>query len=152
MTEIAPDVIIFTVEKANRALPLVRRIVGDIVAEHPVWRDLMARYELLVAGARPERGESPEMLELRAQIDRIAARISGYQAELEQIGCVLKGFEQGLVDFYGSYEGRLVCLCWQVGEDAVTHWHELEAGFQGRQDITPEFLAGQAEPARAGDR
>ena len=143
MTETTPDVTIFTVEKANRALPLVRRIVRDIVTEHPAWRDLMSRYELLAAGARPDRGESPEMLELRAQIDRIAERISGYQAELEQIGCVLKGFEQGLVDFYGMHEGRVVCLCWQQGEESVTHWHELDAGFQGRQEITPAFLTSE---------
>ena len=147
MTETAPDVTIFTVEKANRALPLVRRIVDDIVAEHPTWKDLVARYELVVAGARAEWGESPEMLELRGRIDRIAARINGYVAELEQVGCVLKGFEQGLVDFYGMYEGRVVCLCWLQGEGSVTHWHELDAGFDGRQEITPEFLAHEGETA-----
>ncbi len=152
MTETAPDVTIFTVEKANRALPLVRRIVTDIVKEHPVWRDLVARYELAAAGARPERGETPEMRDLQAQIDRMAARIDGYVTEIEQVGCVLKGFEQGLVDFYGAFEGRVVCLCWQQGEDAVTHWHELDAGFQGRQEITPAFLAGEGEPAPAGGK
>ena len=50
-------------------------------------------------------------------------------------GCVLKGFEQGLVDFYGMYEGRVVCLCWLQGEGSVTHWHELDAGFSGRRPI-----------------
>src|SRR5579859_6012803 len=152
MTETTPDVTIFTVEKANRALPLVRRIVSDVVKDHPEWRDLVARYELIAAGARPERGESAEMKQLQGEIDRIAARINGYQAELEQIGCVLKDFGQGLVDFYGAYEGRIVCLCWRQGEEAVTHWHELDAGFQGRQDITPAFLAGEGEPAPAGGK
>ena len=150
MTETAPDATIFTLEKANRALPLVRRIIDDVVAEHLTWKDLVARYELVAAGARPEWGESPEMLALRADIDRIAARINGYVTELEQIGCVLKGFEQGLVDFYGLYDGRMVCLCWQQGEEAITHWHEIDAGFQGRQTITPAFLAHEGEPAAAG--
>ena len=148
MTETAPEVTIFTVEKANRALPLVRRIVDDIAAEHPVWKDLVSRYELAAAGARPEKGESGEALELRSRIDRIAARINTYVTELEQIGCALKGFEQGLVDFYGVYEGRVVCLCWQRGESSVAYWHELDAGFQGRRPITPEFLANESEPAR----
>ena len=152
MSETGQDVTVFTVEKANSALPLVRRIVRDITAEHPVWKDLVARYELVAAGARPEKGESAEMIELRSQIDRVAARISGYVAELEQVGCVLKGFEQGLIDFYGSCDGRLVCLCWQQGEEMVTHWHELDAGFQGRQDITPEFLAREGEVAPAGGK
>ena len=152
MTETAPDVTIFTVEKANRALPLVRRIMDDIAADHPTWKDLVARYELVAAGSRAEWGESPEMLDLRAQIDRLAARINGYVTELEQVGCVLKGFEQGLVDFYGTHEGRLVCLCWRQGEESVSHWHEMDAGFQGRQAITPAFLSREGEPAPSGGR
>ena len=143
MTETEPEVKTFTVEMANRALPLVRRIVDDIVTEHPHWKDLVARFELVAAGQRSEWGESKEMLVLRREIDRIAARIDGYVAELDKIGVSLKGFEDGLVDFYGSYDGRLVCLCWRRGEAAVEHWHELDTGFAGRQPITAEF-AGAA--------
>jgi hypothetical protein len=141
---VTDEIRIFTVEKANQALPLVRRIVADIVAEHPRWKDLVSRYELLAGGARPEWGESPEMLAVRREIDAAAERINGYVRELEQVGCQLKGFEEGLVDFYGVHEGRVVCLCWRHGEPAVSHWHELEAGFAGRQEITPEFGAGEA--------
>jgi len=143
MTEASADIKLFTVEKANRALPLVRRIVDDIVAEHPRWKDLVARYELLAAGARPETGEPAEMKELRKRINEVAERISGFVEELEQIGCQLKGVEEGLVDFYGLHEGRVVCLCWRRGEEAVTHWHELDAGFAGRQPITPDFSAAE---------
>lgn len=139
------EIKIFTVEKANQALPLVRRVVADIVAEHPRWKDLVSRYELLAGGARPEWGESTEMLAVRREIDAVAERINGYVRELEQIGCQLKGFEEGLVDFYGVHEGRVVCLCWRHGEAAVAHWHELEAGFAGRQEITPDFMAGEAQ-------
>ncbi len=140
------DIKVFTVERANSALALVRRIVQDIVAEHPRWKDLVARYELAAAGARPEWGESPEQLALRGEIDAVALRINGYVDELAQVGCLLKGFEDGLVDFYGLQEGRLVFLCWRLGEDGVTHWHELDAGVAGRQPITPEFVATEEGP------
>ncbi|OYV71071.1 MAG: hypothetical protein B7Z72_06985 [Gemmatimonadetes bacterium 21-71-4] len=135
----------FTVEGANRSLPLVRRIVQDIVAEHPRWKDLVSRYELAAAGARPEWGESPEQLALRHDIDAVAQRINGYVDELAEVGCLLKGFEDGLVDFYGLREGQLVFLCWRLGEDSVAHWHELDAGVAGRQPITPEFVAAEKE-------
>jgi len=150
MTESAPEVRLFTVAKANSALSLVRPIVDDLTAEHPRWKDLVARYELLVAGARAERGETPEMVALRKEVDRAADRVNGFVQELEQVGCVLKGFEQGLLDFYGLYQGRVVCLCWQRGEEAVQHWHELEAGFAGRQPITREFLAAAGDTVPAG--
>jgi hypothetical protein len=140
------DIRVFTVQRANSALPLVRRIVQDIVAEHPRWKDLVARYELAAAGARPEWGESPEQLALRGEIDAVALRINGFVDELGQVGCLLKGFEDGLVDFYGLQEGRLVFLCWRLGEDQVTHWHELDAGVAGRQPITPEFVATEGGP------
>ena len=152
MTETVPDIRIFTVAKAISALPLVRRIVADVIVEHPRWRDLVARYELMAAGARAEQGETQDMLVLRRDVDKAAERIAGYIAELEQIGCQLKGFEQGLVDFYGMYQGRMVCLCWQEGEESVAHWHELETGFSGRQPITPEFLAEEGDVVPAGTR
>lgn len=150
MSENATDVRIFTVEKANRALPLVRRIVADITAEHPRWRELVSRYELAAGGARSDLGESAEMIALQREIDAVAALITGYVAELEQVGVTLKGFEDGLVDFYGLHEGRVVCLCWREGEDSVAHWHEMDAGFAGRQPITPEFVAGQEAAAARG--
>ncbi len=135
----------FTVEAANRTLPLVRRIVQDIVAEHPRWKDLVSRYELAAAGARPEWGESQEQLGLRRDIDAVAQRINGYVDELAEVGCLLKGFEDGLVDFYGLREGRLVFLCWRLGEESVAHWHDLDAGVAGRQPITAEFVAAEKE-------
>jgi hypothetical protein len=145
MTSAPSGIRIFTVAKANRALPLVRRIVDDIVVEFPRWKDLVGRYELLAAGARPEWGEGPELSAVRREIEAVAQRIGGFVQELEQIGVQLKGFEQGLVDFYSLYEGRLVYLCWQCGEEQVSHWHELGAGYAGRQAITPEFVAAAAE-------
>jgi hypothetical protein len=129
----------FTLADANRTLPLVKRIVADITALYPRWRDLMSRYEYVAAQARPEWGESPEQLALHAEIEGVARDINRFLEELEQLGCVFKGFEQGLVDFYGKLDGRDVFWCWQVGEERITHWHDLEAGFAGRQPV-PEVV------------
>src|SRR6059036_1383591 len=92
----------FTLSEANRTLPLVKRIVADILALYPRWRDLVSQYELVAAQARPEWGESPEQLELRARIEDVARQINDTLQELDQIGCVFKGFDEGLVDFYGQ--------------------------------------------------
>ena len=131
----------FTLSEANRTLPLVRRVVADITALYPKWRDLVYRYEFIAAQAKPEWGESSEQLDLRRQIEDVARHINDYLTELEQVGCVFKGFEQGLVDFYGQLDGRDILWCWKLGEDAIGHWHEVEAGYGGRQPV-PEVVSG----------
>ncbi len=129
----------FTLAEANRTLPLVKRIVGDIVVLHPQWRDLVSRYEVVAAQAKPEWGESREQIDLRSQIERVAREINDYLQELEQIGCVFKGFDEGLVDFYGKLDGRDIFWCWKTGEERIDHWHELEAGYPGRKPV-PEVV------------
>lgn len=125
----------FTLAEANKTLPLVKRIVSDILSVYPQWKDLVDRYGLIAAQARPEWGESPEQLNLKAEIDVIATKINGYLAELEQIGCEFKGFAEGLVDFHGRLDEREILWCWKYGEDRITHWHDLESGFAGRQPL-----------------
>jgi hypothetical protein len=125
----------FTLAEANRTLPLVKRIVADITALYPSWRDFVYRYEFAAAQARPESGESAEQLELRRQIENVARQINQYLEELEQVGCLFKGFEQGLVDFRGTLDGREVFWCWKVGEERIEHWHDVDAGYAGRQPL-----------------
>ena len=125
----------FTLAEANRTLPLVKRVVQDIMTVYPEWKDLVARYELVAAQAKPEWGESQEQLGLKNQIDTVAGKINSYLKELEQIGCEFKGFDEGLVDFHGRLEEREILWCWRQGEDRISHFHDLEAGFAGRQPI-----------------
>jgi len=117
----------------------VTRVVRDIVDGHPRWRTLVAEYEAAALAGHPDRGESRERQRLRTKIDRVARRIDGYVREFDEIGCHLKGYEEGTVDFYSRYQNRLMFLCWRLGEDAISHWHELDSGFAGRQAVAPDF-------------
>ena len=125
---------IFTVEQANRMLPLVRRIVRDIVEAHARWSGAVRSYE---AAATFTRADSPsnQLATLEAEVKRLAAEIEGYLAELRELGVEFKGFEQGLVDFPGERDGRVVYLCWKLDEDEVRFWHELADGYAGRQPL-----------------
>jgi len=125
----------FTVDQANRTLPLVRRIVSDIVEEYGRWKEHVFRYELVAAGSSAAKGESPEQVALREKVDDSAQRINRFVEELVGIGCVFKGFEEGLVDFRSQLEGRDVLLCWKLGEESVEYWHEADAGYAGRQPL-----------------
>lgn len=131
---------IFTLEEAERTLPLLRRILTDLRTEYRVWQDALGDYELLTGGARAEHGETEELLAARRAVTDSADRISAYLGEIEAIGCLFKGFDAGLVDFYTLREDRLVFLCWRVDEDHITHWHDIEAGYAGRQPVDATFL------------
>jgi hypothetical protein len=129
----------FTLEEANRTLPLVRRVVEDIVTMYPdVQRKLAELRELADRESTPARER--EMERLRDALERDSDELNRYLKELDQIGCQFKGFEEGLVDFHAWMDGRPVCLCWKLGEDRVEWWHELDAGYAGRQLLTPESV------------
>jgi hypothetical protein len=114
----------FTLDQANRALPLVRRIVKDIVQAHDKAAHLQA--EALTGLAKPE---------VHAELRQLLQRLQEYAAELTEIGCDLKDPSIGLIDFIARHQDRDVCLCWKLDEAAITHWHELTAGYGGRQPI-----------------
>ena len=134
---------IFTVEEANRTLPLVSRIVADLVREHQQWEDKVREFELATVGSSPEKPDAiAELLQMEAQ--RLARDIEGYIAELSDLGVVCKGMDTGLVDFRGQIDGRDVYYCWKLGEPSVMFWHEIDAGFVGRQRLHPLALASSA--------
>lgn len=130
---------IFTVEEANRTLPLVSRIVDDLVREHRMWEDKVREFELATVGASPERPNAIAEL-LQAEAQRLAVAIEGYIAELNDLGVICKGMGTGLVDFRGQIDGRDVFYCWKLGEPGVLYWHEVDAGFVGRQRLHPLAL------------
>ena len=131
----------FTLEQANRTLPLVKRVVRDLVNEYALWKERMRRYEMLSATGSTE--ETEEQRATRRDAQEVAERISGYVEELSAVGCLLKGFDDGLIDFYGKRHGDDVFWCWKLGESRITHWHELNAGLAGRRPLDSESSEDQ---------
>jgi len=125
----------FSVDEANRTLPLVRRIVEDVVRQHRVWREKILEMDLVSSSARPGEQEKSQRLEREVQL--LAREIDGYQRELAELGIQLKDRRMGLVDFPSDMMGRPVLLCWRLGEAEVQFWHDAEAGYAGRQPLEP---------------
>jgi hypothetical protein len=126
---------LFTPAEANSALVLVRRIVADIVPRYRrVLRLRDERQELVHVP-----GQTEQIDALDRGIRQLVAELNELGAELSEIGCVLKDWSEGLVDFPAVYQERQVWLCWRLDEPSVTHWHEMNAGFAGRQPIGPDF-------------
>ncbi len=89
---------LFTVDQANRMLPLVRRIVRDIVDSHAAWRRVVHEFELATVTTRADRpSERADALQVEAQ--RLAREIQSFLSELRDLEVEFKGFDLGLVDF-----------------------------------------------------
>lgn len=130
----------FTVEEANRTLPLVRKIVEDIVSAHEALEGLVESYrsiegESADAGARRR--------EVNAQLQEQTREVNRFIGELHELGVLFKGFGEGLVDFYSKLEGRPIFLCWKLGEEQVEWWHEIDAGYAGRQRLPAGMQSGE---------
>ena len=123
---------IFTVQEANALLPNVRTIVGKIQRAH----QQLSRYkeDAKKAADAADRGGGgfPDGVAYAAILTELTMQLS----ELEALGVQLKDFERGLVDFPSLREGRVVLLCWQLGEgDELEWWHDIDAGFAGRTPL-----------------
>jgi hypothetical protein len=119
----------FTLEQANRTLPLVRRIVTDIVQVH---QNALIQQEKL----EKRQADSKARLDAEKQLQSLKDRFVSLRDELSNVGCELKDPQIGLIDFVGQHQGHDVYLCWKLGEQKISFWHELDAGFPGRQPIS----------------
>ncbi len=130
---------LFTVDHANRTLPLVRRIVEDIVREHRRWQEAIVELDLLVSGVRADLPD-PRAAALEREIQSIAKDIDQFQGELESLGIQLMDRRIGLIDFPSEMDGRRVLLCWRLGEPSVQYWHDEQSGYAGRQPLSPTLV------------
>ena len=130
---------LFTVDHANRTLPLVRRIVEDVVREHRRWQEAIVELDLLVSGVRADLPD-PRAAALEKEIQSIAKEIDLFQAELDALGIQLKDRRIGLIDFPSELDGRRVLLCWRLGESSVQFWHDESSGYAGRQPLSPTLV------------
>ena len=126
----------FTVEEANKALPLVRMILSDIVQQHRVVEELQQRLAGVPRDRKRSAGDpySEELAQIQSEFEAEEAKLRSYIDELRRLGVEFKG-PDGLCDFYSMMDGREVFLCWRLGEPEVQYWHDIDSGFAGRKPL-----------------
>jgi hypothetical protein len=119
----------YTLEEANAALGWVEGVIAALRSAREGLSDEEAREALAEAGPQngggdPGRVVSEAFLQLRDSL-----------ARLQEAEVVLRDLDRGLVDFPSIRDDREVYLCWLEGEDEIGYWHDLEAGFAGREPL-----------------
>ena len=129
LIEAMDDKHLFTVREANELIPFLSDKLEELGRVHQkleVWsQDTPSQQEIALRGGMLA---DPRYVALLTRLQTLVDDICSE-------GCYLKDLESGLVDFPTLWEGREVYLCWKLGESEVAHWHEIEAGFAGRQSL-----------------
>ncbi len=127
----------FTPQEANKRLPLIKGIVGDILSKA---RDLKASMANGVSDSKKDFYQKT-LDEMESLID-----------ELENLGCYYKdwNFEMGLVDFPALIDGKEALLCWRSDEPDVRWYHGFDDGFAGRLPIPEHLLSDSPRTAPQG--
>ena len=122
---------LFTPMSAKQTLPLVKKIVSDIL-------DLSHEIHTMMTILGDEAEGHP-------QVESLVEKLQGYFAELENMGCYYKdwSFSIGLVDFPAEIDGKVVFLCWRSDEEDIQYYHEIEAGYAGRTLIPKRYFKNE---------
>jgi len=121
---------LFTVEEANALLPRLKEILDHLAIHRDALRERAPRLEPILQAASANGGGrigseyGVEAYNLYLAIERIRG-----------LGVILKDLDMGLLDFPHERDGRVVFLCWHPPEESVAFWHEIEAGYAGRQPL-----------------
>lgn len=120
----------YTPKEANEALSVVQPLIEEMMKIGDKIREHQPELWTLVEKSAGN-GGNPTLSKLLTDFDHLDALLH----QVQDMGIEVKDLTVGLIDFVALHDGREVYLCWKYGEDSIQFWHEIEAGFQGRQLI-----------------
>jgi hypothetical protein len=120
----------YTPKEANNLLEIVRPMVEELMGIGERIRSHQPEIWSVVEKSAGN-GGNPELSKILPDFDRLDAILH----HLQDMGIEVKDLASGLIDFPAMKDGRLIYLCWKYNEGRVQFWHEVEAGFAGRQPI-----------------
>jgi hypothetical protein len=131
----------FTFNEANAQIPILESTFARLLQLNAQLKTVYS--ELDDAGYAPDDedfvidppGAPSDVIQTLATLRTLFDAARQSVESLTDMGCVVKQIEHGLVDWYAMRAGREVLLCWKLGEKSVGFWHEIDAGFTGRQSI-----------------
>jgi hypothetical protein len=137
---------IYTPREATALIPKLSRSFDEIDEIRQRLKGLKGKIDVLemIWGEEVNAETNPDHKEHAHYLEEVEGAKKEYDAagrKIAEIEAVVKSVEQGLVDFYGVIDSRLVFLCWKRGEKSIEYYHHLEDGFPGRQPIPAEELA-----------
>jgi hypothetical protein len=121
----------FTIVTANEKLPIIIekfKTITDLKNE-------IIKTEQQLAPSLSPTTNFEQYVTIKQKLNSVVTKF--YQAieDLENTGVVIKGIDEGLLDFPSKRFDDEVWLCWKQGETEIKFWHEKDVGFSGRKPI-----------------
>ena len=124
----------FTIEEANKEIPKIRKILEKAKSLGKAIEELSS-IKISFTDESEYSNYSDTLTKLNKEFHKLSYDFYAELEKLDKIGCLLKDLKIGLIDFYCRFEGRDIFLCWKLGEEKISNWHETDSGFDGRQRI-----------------
>jgi hypothetical protein len=126
---------LFTLAEANALLVELIPRLQDLAQ---CKRGLDAVHDTLLRITPKERanGHRLEVIGLEHQMERLVDCLAQGIRDLEAMGIAIKDIDEGIIDFPSLYHGRVIYLCFRLGEERIGFWHEISTGFSGRRPIS----------------
>jgi hypothetical protein len=133
----------FTLVEARQLLPVVDRAIRAAVQaklSHDQAEETLQQLlqRIMMAGGMLVDRLSVESMKSTSKANR--EKLKAAMAEIQEIGCLVKDLDIGLLDFPTLFRGEEVYLCWRLGEDDIAYWHGVHEGFGGRKAIDQFFI------------
>ncbi|MCU1303934.1 MAG: hypothetical protein JWQ87_4218 [Candidatus Sulfotelmatobacter sp.] len=128
----------FNLDEAHSLLPVLESLLRTAISGKKLMEDVDAEMQALTHRIFLNGGTHVDVVAVaRRKAERAKAeqRAKDALAEIDSIGVQVKDIDTGLLDFPCVVDGRVVLLCWKMGEQSITHWHSTEEGFAGRKPI-----------------
>jgi hypothetical protein len=128
----------FTLDEARTLLPVLESLLRAAISGKKVMEEVEGEMQALNHRIFLNGGTHVDVVSVaRRKAERVKAeqRAKDALAEIDSIGVQVKDLDIGLLDFPCEVEGRVVLLCWKMGERSITHWHGTDEGFAGRKPI-----------------
>jgi len=136
----------FTLDEAQALLPVLESLLRTAINAKKVMEQVESEQQAVARRIFLNGGTYLDVVQLaRRKAERMKAeqRAKDALAEIDSIGVQVKDLDIGLLDFPCQVEGRIVLLCWKLGEKSITHWHGTEEGFAGRKPIDERITRGK---------
>lgn len=129
---------VFTVEEAKGVIPRLTELLQELQSKRESITSQEVEIDALELVTVQKEGQPANILAASVEkYNHTVARFYAIIDEVQATGCFLKDIDLGLVDFYTLYQGRVVYLCWRLGEKEIQFWHEVGRGYSYRQPIDP---------------